>query len=229
MTKTKAIRPRAASSLILYRPSKNGFDVLMGRRHKDHVFMPNRLVFPGGAIESEDRYVQPAAPLKSHVEAHLTRTLSPTRARSLAAAAIRETYEETGLMLASQLKEQPKKQLSSWQGFYDQGLGPDLQALDYFFRAVTPPGRVRRFDARFFLASNEHVKGKILGDGELIDIGWYDIHKTQHDKNVHGITARVLAEAEDALKNPNLLKRRGARHSRHINGKQVITVEGKKS
>jgi 8-oxo-dGTP pyrophosphatase MutT (NUDIX family) len=228
MEKTKPIRPRDASSLIIYRPNADGFDVLMGRRHKDHVFMPNRLVFPGGAIDSEDRCVIPGTDLKRDVAARLTRTLTPTRARALAAAAVRETFEETGLFLAAPIKEQPKQKLENWQAFYDRGMGPALGALDYFFRAVTPPGNVRRYDARFFLASVDRTQGDIAGDGEIIDIGWYNIAEVKIDPNVHGITARVLSEAETILINPGLLQERGARHSRHINGKQVITVEGEK-
>ena len=198
----------------------------MGRRHEDHVFMPNRLVFPGGAIEAEDRRVKPATQLKPEVEKRLIRTLTPTRARSLAAAAIRETCEETGLLLSAPLKETPKGKLAMWQAFYEQNLGPDLQAIDYFFRAVTPPGRVRRYDARFFLASSDHIQGEIAGDGEIVDIGWYDITKVQTDSTVHGITAAVLSEAETVLNDPEILRRRGARYSRHINGKQIISVEG---
>jgi len=198
----------------------------MGRRHEDHVFMPNRLVFPGGAIDAEDRRVKPASKLKPEVEKRLTQTLTQARARSLAAAAIRETFEETGLFLAAPLKETPKNKLALWQAFYDQNLGPNLQAIDYFFRAVTPPGRVRRYDARFFLVSSDHTQGEIAGDGEIIDIGWYDITKVQTDPNVHGITAVVLSEAEAVLRDPELLHHRGARYSRHIHGKQVISVEG---
>ena len=229
MINTKPIRPRDASSLIIYRPNADGFDVLMGRRHKDHVFMPNRLVFPGGAIDSEDRRVIPGTNLKVDVAARLTRTLTPTRARALAAAAVRETYEETGLFLAAPVNQRPKNKLANWQAFYDREMGPALGALDYFFRAVTPPGNVRRYDARFFLTSAEHTQGDIAGDGEIIDIGWYDLAIVKTDPSVHGITARVLSEAEIVLMNPGLLQKRGARHSRHINGKQVITVEGEQS
>lgn len=228
MEKAKPIRPRDASSLIIYRPNAVGFDVLMGRRHKDHVFMPNRLVFPGGAIDAEDRRVIPGTDLKADVADRLTRTLTSTRARALAAAAVRETFEETGLFLAAPISEKPKKILENWQAFYDRNMGPALGALDYFFRAVTPPGNVRRYDARFFIASVEHTQGNIAGDGEIIDIGWHNITKVKTDPNVHGITARVLSEAETVLMNPGLLQKRGARHSRHINGKQVITVEGEK-
>ncbi len=223
---SKSLRPRDASSLIIYRTSSYGFEVLMGRRHEKHVFLPNRLVFPGGAIEGGDRQVRPATKLKPEVEKRLTRTLTSTRARSLAAAAIRETFEETGLLLAAPLQDIPQVTSSSWQGFYDLNMGPALHMLDYFFRAVTPPGRVRRFDARFFLAAAEDVQGEIAGDGELLDIGWYNIAEVQNDPNVHGITALVLSEAETVLKNPEILRQRGAHHSRHINGKRLITIEG---
>ncbi|MEQ8194894.1 MAG: NUDIX domain-containing protein [Rhodospirillales bacterium] len=225
MTKT-SVKVRDAASLLIYRRGKQGFEVLMGRRHKNHVFMPHRLVFPGGAADPEDMAVTPATPLHPEIEERLCRGATRVRARALAAAAIRETWEETGLMVAAPLKEPLESAPVSWRDFYDAGVGPDFGALDYFFRAITPPGKVRRFDARFFLVPAERAHGDIRSNGELIDIDWYAIADVKDHAAVHGITSMVLREAEDVLDDPALLKQRGARYSRHVRGKRLITYDG---
>ena len=74
--------------------------VLMGKRHARHRFMPGKFVFPGGRVEPEDRRMAAAGVLDPHVEEKLNarvRRPSPNFARALALAAIRETFEETGL------------------------------------------------------------------------------------------------------------------------------------
>ncbi|MEX2449771.1 MAG: NUDIX domain-containing protein [Rhodospirillales bacterium] len=224
MIKT-SVKIRDAASLVLYRRGTQGIEVLMGRRHRNHIFMPHRLVFPGGAVDAEDRSVKPATPLRPEIEERLCRGVTRVRARALAAAAIRETWEETGLRVAAPFKVTPESWPESWKCFYDAGVGPDFGVLDYFFRAVTPPGKVRRFDARFFLAPAERAQGEIRSNGELIDIDWYDITAVKGRPDVHGITALVLNEAEDVLDDPALLKQRGVRYSRHVRGKRVIVSE----
>ncbi len=166
-------RPRDAATLILVRrPEKGGAArVLLGQRHGGHAFMPNRYVFPGGRVDPGDHRVAAATPLRGDVRERLERAATPARARALAVAAIRETFEETGLMVAAPSAEAPAPR-GPWPAFAERGLGPALGALDYLYRAVTPPGRPRRFNARFFLAGAEHARGELNGGGELLDLRW---------------------------------------------------------
>ena len=97
----RALRPRDAATLILVeRSERGGARVLMGKRHAGHRFMPGKFVFPGGRVEPEDRRMCVAGALDPIVEEKLNtrvRRPSPGFARALALAAIRETFEETGL------------------------------------------------------------------------------------------------------------------------------------
>jgi 8-oxo-dGTP pyrophosphatase MutT (NUDIX family) len=110
--------------------------------------MPSKYVFPGGAVDAGDALVTLGPALHPTCAARLAAPGAPP-ASALAAAAIRELWEETGLALGcpGQAALPP-----GWAGFAAQGLVPDASALRFVFRAITPPGRSRRFDARFFLA-----------------------------------------------------------------------------
>ena len=67
----RAVRPRDAASLIIVRPGADGPEVLMGMRGARHRFMPNRLVFPGGRVDPDDRRGRFATPLRPDTLAHL--------------------------------------------------------------------------------------------------------------------------------------------------------------
>ena len=151
-TPTPAVHPRDAASLLVLRG--DGPEMLMGLRGAGHRFMPNRLVFPGGAVDPADLSTPVAAPLPPHVQALLGHGAGPALAQALAVAAARELEEETGLTLGSP---------------------PDLSGLDYFFRAVTPPDSPVRFDARFFTVSADAISGTLAGSGELEDLRWYGV------------------------------------------------------
>ena len=147
----------------------------MGRRPRRQVFMPDHYVFPGGGVEPCDRWVRPATELRATVTARLARSATAARARSLAAAAVRETFEETGLALglpapAAAAAARPLR--PEWRAFHATGLAPALDRLDYIYRAVTPPGLPRRFNARFFMAHADDAAGALGGNGELLDLGW---------------------------------------------------------
>jgi 8-oxo-dGTP pyrophosphatase MutT (NUDIX family) len=177
MNATPPLKPRDAASLVLYRRRQGRIDVLMGQRHAGHVFMPNRFVFPGGRVDPEDRLVNAATALRTEVATKLARGCrSAARPHALAIAAVRETYEETGLMLARPSPLAEGLDTRHWAGFHEAGLAPALDRLDYIFRAITPPGMVRRFDARFFLAeADETVTGTLGGNGELENTAWLPI------------------------------------------------------
>ena len=96
------LRPRDSATLILIDRSEPVPKVLLGRRHERHRFLPGKFVFPGGRVEARDRHMATAAALHMRDSEHLMRRVrhpSPAKATSFALAAIRETYEETGLML----------------------------------------------------------------------------------------------------------------------------------
>src|SRR3984957_3272873 len=154
--KPRALRPRDAATLILIERGRGKIRVLMGKRHEGHKFMPGKFVFPGGAVEPGDRRMTVAGALDAVVEAKLlarTRRTSPEFARALALAAIRETFEETGLALGVTDRGAPESPpAGGWTRFAATGVFPPLEGLDFLARAITPPGRVRRFDARFFVA-----------------------------------------------------------------------------
>jgi len=145
---------RHAASLIVLRTGPLGPEVLMGLRGAGHRFMPNRLVFPGGAVDRADAARPAAAEPRAEVLAMLGRAARPRLARALVAAAARELEEETGLSLGSP---------------------PRLDVVDYLCRAVTPPSRPMRFNARFLVTEAAAAQGRISGSGELEGVRFYPL------------------------------------------------------
>src|SRR6201746_1832062 len=97
-------RPVDAATLILIDRPGTIPKVLVGKRHDKVVFMPGKFVFPGGRVDKLDNRVPVVAPISKELEANLTKgspQTPPSRARSLAIAAIREACEETGLCLGA--------------------------------------------------------------------------------------------------------------------------------
>lgn len=186
---------RDAATILLVRGTGGDAQVLMGQRGASAAFMPDKFVFPGGAVDLADATVPLAGPLPVTCAARLQGGGSAPAA--LAAAAIRELWEETGLMLGrpGAWPDHPP----DWAGFAAQGLVPDASALRYIFRAITPPGRPRRFDARFFLAGAEAVAGDLddfsQACDELSHLQWVPLRAARR-LNLPFITEVVLAEAQ---------------------------------
>lgn len=200
-----ALRPRDAATLILLDRSGADTKVLMGRRHQRHVFMPGKFVFPGGRVEPYDARMEVAAPLPPTMEARLLKRVqrpSPGRARALALAAIRETFEETGLLVGKTTTERPAAPADSWRFFAEAGIRPDLSALQFVARAVTPPGRVRRFDTRFFAADAgavaRQVDGVVGDHGEFVELAWVPLTEVRHLELVT-ITRVIVEELETRI------------------------------
>src|SRR3954453_15706116 len=92
-------RPKDEATLILIDRSGEKPKVLVGKRHDNVVFMPGKFVFPGGRLDKSDNRIPVAAPIPRELEANLLKgspKITPSRAKSLAIAAIREACEETG-------------------------------------------------------------------------------------------------------------------------------------
>lgn len=175
--KKHAVRPRDAASLLAFRKERGGVEVLMGMRAAGHRFMPNRLVFPGGAVDRGDYTAPAAAELSPVTAAMLGKAARPRLARALAMAAARELREETGLSLGSP---------------------PALGVLFYLCRATTPPSLPIRFHARFLVVAADALEGSLGGSGELEGLRYYAIGDTALGE-LSPITSNVLAELQSWL------------------------------
>jgi 8-oxo-dGTP pyrophosphatase MutT (NUDIX family) len=195
------MRPKNAATLIVVRRDGPAPRMLMGRRAKGHVFMAAKWVFPGGRVDRIDRHGPAVSELRPEVARHPALGATPSQARTLAMAAVRETYEEAGLMLAR--KAPTRAATGVWRAFAERGAAPDLAALDFIARAVTPPGRARRFDARFFLADAEALLDldAAEGDRELDEIAWLSLEDVK-DLDLPQITRFVLSEVARRLTGP---------------------------
>ncbi|MGE0854723.1 MAG: NUDIX hydrolase, partial [Hyphomicrobiaceae bacterium] len=155
----KRLRPKDAATLVLVDRSGAEPRILMGRRRASEVFLPNKFVFPGGRLDRAD-WTAPAADALPERETErllfdMKGRPSSERARALALTAVREMFEEAGLLLGcthptgggSALSRHP-----SWIRFLRTGHLPALSGLTFFARAITPPARPRRYDTRFFMA-----------------------------------------------------------------------------
>jgi 8-oxo-dGTP pyrophosphatase MutT (NUDIX family) len=141
------VTPKDASTLILLDRSGPSPKVLMGKRHDRHVFLPGKFVFPGGGVDAADKLMAPAVSLDPRTEQKLMRrTRRPTaiKARSLALAAVRETFEETGLLLGRKGEAVQGLPAGAWQAFAEANILPDLSSMHFIARAITPPRRARR-------------------------------------------------------------------------------------
>jgi 8-oxo-dGTP pyrophosphatase MutT (NUDIX family) len=214
---SRAVRPRHAATLILVRHDGAEPRVLMGRRHGGHDFMPDKWVFPGGRIDPGDYRAPSATELRPDVARRLERTGPARRARALALAAIRETFEEAGLLLAKPAK--PRKSAGPWRDFLNRGALADLEALDFVARAVTPPASPKRFDARFFLADAARLLSlDRAGDcGELDEIAWVELGEALR-LDLPSVTRFVLRELPLRLADPS----RPAPSLRFLRGRQEL-------
>lgn len=174
----------------------------MGQRGAGAAFMPSKYVFPGGAVDPADAGVVLAAPLPAACRDRLTQSPLPgaPAPETLAAAAIRELWEETGLALgvpADWSGDIPDDVGHDWAGFARRGLRPSAAGLRFVFRAITPPGRPRRFDARFFLADAATVAGDVTdfsaASDELSHLHWIALTEAR-SLDLPFITEVVLAE-----------------------------------
>ena len=201
----RAVRPRHAATLILVRRDLGEPRILMGCRSGGHDFMPNKWVFPGGRVDRGDFTAPAATELRPKVQAELAASAPARQAhtlpRALAMAAVRETFEEAGLLLAKTVPARPA--VGGWREFLAQGAAPDLAALELIARAVTPAAVGKRFDARFFMADAAALTSlERAGDtGELTQIDWFTLADAEA-LDLPTVTRMVIREIGLRLQEP---------------------------
>lgn len=198
----RAVRPRDAATLLVVRRDGPKPQVLMGKRHGGHSFMPNAWVFPGGRVDRADFRAPHATDLDPDTAALFTAHGKGPRGRALGLAAIRETFEEAGLLLAR--PSEPRPAAGPWREFVGQGALPDLAALQIIARAITPPMVAKRFDTWFLMADAERLISldRQPDCGELEEIAWVDFEEAL-GLNLPTITRMVVKEAALRLDEPN--------------------------
>ena len=175
MTEPVAIRP--AASVILWRQDIAGPQVLMGQRGAAAVFMPSKYVFPGGGVDATDHST---GHLSALCQTRLARYCPPNAPtpEALCGCTLRELTEETGFHL------------------------PPFAPLQFIFRAITPPGAPRRFDARFFLAKAALIAGDLedfsAATDELRHLHWIGQAEARR-LDLPFITEIILAEVAALL------------------------------
>jgi 8-oxo-dGTP pyrophosphatase MutT (NUDIX family) len=181
---------------VLIRAGAAGPEVLLGRRHRRAGFLPDIYVAPGGRVDAADLQRSGfAEDLHPHVAAQLARGSRGRPALAFARAAIRETYEETGLLVTGSGGAATGPATAPiWQAFGARTCRPGFDRLDFICRAITPTYSKRRYNTRFFLADGAAVSGDLSGDGELEDLNWWPVAALGR-LSIVDVTEFVVAEA----------------------------------
>ena len=198
--KPNGVRALPASTLILIDRSGKQPKILMGKRSPSDRFMPNKYCFPGGRVDECDRDMPAAGTLSNPAQARLEKVRGKAFARCLPLAAIREVYEETGLVVGTREFGAPETApAGGWAAFAAHGAFPDLGAIHFIGRATTPPRLPRRYDT-FFMAAEagtivHNEDGAVGPDKELVEIVWVPIAQA-YDLELPSITKVILHELE---------------------------------
>ena len=179
-------RPKEAATLIVVRAGPKP-TLLMGKRAASHRFMPNKFVFPGGRLDLTDQRLQVPGDLSRPVMERLRKatrkTVNDRKLRGLALAAIRETFEETGLIVGQPASRTMTTKHPVWRDYLAHGAEPPLEHMDFIARAITPACRTRRFDTRFFMIHDQFIYNdpEQINDasGELNELHWLTLSEAR--------------------------------------------------
>ncbi len=233
------LKPRDAATLIIIDNVGGAPRILLGRRRPEQIFLPNKFVFPGGRVDAADRSIEPLSNLRQPELSKLMVDMkgspaTPLRARALAMAALRETFEEAGIVIGKPSPEAGTARAISpasatiafdsptpvptatptlppspphgpdshavWKDFLSHGCQPSLSPLTFLARAITPPGRPRRYDTRFFCVEATHIAKTVAErDEELRDLDWFTMDEVRR-LDLPNITRAVLEDLSDRLR-----------------------------
>jgi len=180
------VEPKPAATVVLMRAGAAGPEVLLGRRPPSMAFAPDVHVFPGGRVDPADAHPSLIArSVRSPAEAAsaLGGDLDPVEAIAASIAAIREAFEEAGVLLADAPPSSPGMLWAARAALVAGEIGFQALAaqLDLTLRTdwlvplsrwVTPVGYPRRFDARFFVADLPDGAVASIEGGEVVEQAW---------------------------------------------------------
>ena len=186
--------------------------IMFGRRRPDNVFLPDKWVFPGGRFDADDLKVSACDALDTKDHACLMWGVplgwTPQHATTLALTAVREVFEETGLVIGTQ-GIIPAPVPEAWRAFSALGFTPQISGLRVLARAITPPGRTRRYDTRFFLADASVITANSgRDDGEFTEKGWFTFDECRA-LDLPYITRLILEDAVQSFENPHSTQQNG--------------------
>lgn len=191
---TQAVIPRDAAGLVLLRQGRREREVLLGRRRKTARFLPGIWVFPGGRLEKADALPSGFAERFGALPRGLD-AATRTRGAALLRAALRETFEETGILLGRQGRRHlPAREAPIWQAYEEAGLAPAFDVPRLLARAITPTSSPIRFHTRFYLAEATGLAHGTPRDDELEEVAWVPLSETPALEMVD-VTEFVLAHA----------------------------------
>ena len=199
-----ALRPQDAATLIILDTTKGASRILFGKRRMDQKFMPGKYVFPGGRVDAADLRVKVSDSLAETEVQKLLRDIKgrpgARRVNAIALAAIRETYEETGLLLGTKVAKPAVSTIPGWQNYFAHGVVPRLANMTLLARAITPPGKPRRYDTRFFCVNADEIALKTPDqDGELTETHWLTLEEAK-TFDLPTIQRAILDDLSDRLK-----------------------------
>ncbi|MGH9118291.1 MAG: NUDIX hydrolase [Acidimicrobiales bacterium] len=190
---TTVVPPRDAATLMLVRDGGLGLEVFMVRRALSATFVGGAFVFPGGTLDPADRHAEVEAMCNGLTDAEASTRLG-IGAGGLAfwVAAVRECFEEAGLLLARAADGRPvgfddpvvaarfaghREALTSNRGSMSElcrqeNLRLSVGDIHYFAHWITPTAAPRRFDTRFFVAAAPLDQDPLHNPGELIGQAW---------------------------------------------------------
>jgi len=190
----RTLRPRDAAAIMLLDRSGGDVRVLVGKRSRAHVFMPDLHVFPGGRRDAGDRLIRWSSDIHPAVLDRLKAGCGPrateSRLRALALAALRELHEEASIAIGT---------VSA--GNNALPFLPDLANLRYIARAITPPGHPRRFDTHFFALFADEADIDPMDSREsreLEDLRWVNVNDVS-SVTMPDITGIILGELRENL------------------------------
>lgn len=203
---------RDASVLIVIEMDSPEPRLLMGKRNKNLVFMPGKYVFPGGAVDPEDFQINLIENLEdieaARLQLHTDKFNRTSEAQALPLAAIRETYEETGVLIGTEGQNTDINASSdTWNAFLAHNIVPSLSGIKFCARAITPEKRVRRYDTRFFcVAADSIAKTTPFQSGELDNIEWLTLSQAA-DIDLPSITRLILNDILSGIRKETLFER----------------------